>query len=607
MTKHQDADLNSIADWPSLREQGITLIQSMNTIEPQWTDYNTSDPGITLLETLCFAISDLSYRLDFPIEDLLTSGPSHHQALQQQFYPAQQVLPNAPVTTDDYRRVLLDIPGVNNAWVHGHDKTGLYYVYVDLSADLTTDELPLRSSQIKDELNRQRNVSEAFAGIEFVEPCPIELTLNVVLTVTANPTEVLLELTTVLSQFFTQSVEKNSFAQLLNNGQSVSDILQGPIPVNGFVSEQELQRTVASFPSDLTGPEFTFAPDKLIDCLQNVAGIEEANLEPDRDEWSIIGEIPYFSQAFINIIQDGIDLGEHNVKGEKLTTCSVNSAIDIDYPKGQYRHPGEYSTLQNQLPDYYGVGRAGLLSDAQPQDTEQASQLRAYLILFDQTLCDYFAQLDQVANLLAMQTNPQANPPNNAVGQAYFSQPLPEDALGCFASDYDTDIGDLAAGLGDANVLQKNKLLDYLLALFAETYMPLEIYNKIKEVPDELVNKAVYLAAKQNYLNKIVPLRGRRGQIDGLKQIIALKLAIAADAVVIEDNGLARELPIPFNTIAFSISNIKAEDYFDIAVKLPERFVGPETSSDTLHKYTWQTLLALIPAHIYFTLEEKAA
>ena len=36
----------------------------------QWSDYNYHDPGITILEQLCFAITDLGYKTNFEIEDL---------------------------------------------------------------------------------------------------------------------------------------------------------------------------------------------------------------------------------------------------------------------------------------------------------------------------------------------------------------------------------------------------------------------------------------------------------------------------------------------------------------------------------------------------------
>ena len=56
-------------DFALLRKEGIEMIRKL--AGKSWTDYNAHDPGITLLEILCYAMTDLSYRLDFPINDLL--------------------------------------------------------------------------------------------------------------------------------------------------------------------------------------------------------------------------------------------------------------------------------------------------------------------------------------------------------------------------------------------------------------------------------------------------------------------------------------------------------------------------------------------------------
>jgi hypothetical protein len=40
----------------------------------QWSDFNSHDPGITILEQLCYAITDLAYRSNFPIADLIATG-----------------------------------------------------------------------------------------------------------------------------------------------------------------------------------------------------------------------------------------------------------------------------------------------------------------------------------------------------------------------------------------------------------------------------------------------------------------------------------------------------------------------------------------------------
>lgn len=103
-------------DYDVLRAEGIRLIEQLGS--KLWTDYNIHDPGITILETLCYAISDLSYRASFDVKDLLAvEKPGVFNADEQAFFTAREILTTAPWTVDDYRKLLIDLDGVKNAWI----------------------------------------------------------------------------------------------------------------------------------------------------------------------------------------------------------------------------------------------------------------------------------------------------------------------------------------------------------------------------------------------------------------------------------------------------------------------------------------------------------
>src|SRR6478736_3548608 len=58
-----------------------------------WTDHNAHDPGITTLELLCYALTELAYRGQFAIEDLLASDVDNALCMAEQFFSARQILP----------------------------------------------------------------------------------------------------------------------------------------------------------------------------------------------------------------------------------------------------------------------------------------------------------------------------------------------------------------------------------------------------------------------------------------------------------------------------------------------------------------------------------
>jgi len=60
-------------DFDLLRAEGIQHLENLAT--EVWTDFNAHDPGITILELLSYAITDLGYRTRMlPIADLLAGN-----------------------------------------------------------------------------------------------------------------------------------------------------------------------------------------------------------------------------------------------------------------------------------------------------------------------------------------------------------------------------------------------------------------------------------------------------------------------------------------------------------------------------------------------------
>lgn len=113
------ADQPAARDFYRLRSEGIGRIEQ--TGSGQWTDYNTHDPGVSILEALAYATTELAYRTAFPIEDILASaapGASEGNPYPDQtFYSARRILTVNPTTSEDFRRLLIDVDPVRNAWV----------------------------------------------------------------------------------------------------------------------------------------------------------------------------------------------------------------------------------------------------------------------------------------------------------------------------------------------------------------------------------------------------------------------------------------------------------------------------------------------------------
>lgn len=116
----KNAPLEDSQNYELLRRTGLQHIEKL--AYEIWTDYNAHDPGITLLELLSYAITDLGYRTGYDVKDLLTVEENGVPKNTSNFHTALNILTCEPVTFCDLREVLVDISGVRNAWISKNRK-----------------------------------------------------------------------------------------------------------------------------------------------------------------------------------------------------------------------------------------------------------------------------------------------------------------------------------------------------------------------------------------------------------------------------------------------------------------------------------------------------
>jgi len=116
VTIYKNLQLPPAEDYNFLRAKGQEYIEALGN--RLWTDYNIHDPGITIFEALCYAITDLGYRSSFDIKDILALPPKQAPDPDMQaFYTAKNILTVNPWTTSDFRKLMIDVNGVKNAWI----------------------------------------------------------------------------------------------------------------------------------------------------------------------------------------------------------------------------------------------------------------------------------------------------------------------------------------------------------------------------------------------------------------------------------------------------------------------------------------------------------
>lgn len=157
MTILKNKALPASQDYEFLRTEGLKYIESL--AHDLWTDYNTHDPGITALEALCYAITELGYRSGFDMKDLL-SDANRKIFENQNFFTAKKILTNNPLTVNDYRKLLIDLDGIHNAFLFAEDRK-----YDEKKNELPVNEIPIYAN-CKDDI------------LQFDPPTPDVLFIN---------------------------------------------------------------------------------------------------------------------------------------------------------------------------------------------------------------------------------------------------------------------------------------------------------------------------------------------------------------------------------------------------------------------------------------------
>ncbi|RAW01588.1 hypothetical protein [Pseudochryseolinea flava] len=115
LTIQKQNDRLPFANFEWLLGEGMDHVRALSS--HVWTDHLAHDPGITILEALCWALTEAGYKLSFSIEDLLARIPAGQP---DDFYTAKKILTNNPTTILDLRRFIIDQIGIQNSWLLKH-------------------------------------------------------------------------------------------------------------------------------------------------------------------------------------------------------------------------------------------------------------------------------------------------------------------------------------------------------------------------------------------------------------------------------------------------------------------------------------------------------
>lgn len=467
-----------------LRGEGLRLVQAL--AGDTWTDYNLHDPGVTILEQLCYALTDLDYRTDFSVADLLTGEDGRIDYAGLGLPPPAAVLPARPSTADDYRGALLDtITALANVWVRADAEggAGLYHVAVKLAGETADDASRAEVlARVRDVYRANRSLCEDVETITVVTPLRILFSGDLEVGGARPPADILAEVLEVCSRAVSAGVAFRSFEQALADGVALEDILQPLHTRHGVLRPEDLARA---------DREELFVGDLIarVRAIEGVRHVRHLALARDGGEpttgalrWDARTEAPVLhvpdddaAVSGIRITRGGIDVRVsarevlarlRDLRGIDRSRAFGRQDIQAlrPLPKGTVREFGRYTSIQTHFPAIYGIDERGLPEDVPALRKAQAHQLKGYLTLFDQLLANGAEQLRHLPDLYSA---------SGAGARTYWWQTLDERAvpglraLQARGVPVDDAHGVAANGV-DAHVDRRSRVLDHLLALHGE-------------------------------------------------------------------------------------------------------------------------------------------
>lgn len=578
-------------DFSKLREEGIRYIQQLSG--DTWTDFNSHDPGVTILEQLIYALTDVAYRTSLPIEDLLTTAVDLPiDTRKNAFFSASDIQSTHPVTLEDTRKMIIDtFEEIQNVWVTTTKNSGfeekrnginlveiLPKIKYLKSLSETQEDF---QNKVREILNNNRNIGEYYKKVVLLKPQLISIDFHIYLSSEFDFTTTLSKVFLTLLEYIYSPIQRTSLAEIAGKGNTTHEIFSGPRLKNGYISELHNKERLT-----------VIYAEEIKKLLTRIDGILRCEVKP----FNINGELKDFMEVspkhFFHVLNEDfsnnfIDNRFDNIYKNMTVFVNNKELKDFNrqkinnlfsetwskkyrsYPlpetqneffsgklKGIFQEPAAYHSVQRHFPVIYGIGPEGLTKHDTEERHARAKQLKAFLMLFEQHFANHLAQLGNLNEFFNIDYE-------NGAGKTYFTQWMDS------VPGIDKLTGEILREKGfdpeseKTYFDRKNRIYDHLLARFGEDIndIPWRVSRHVHLIRDDREFNEAILRHKSLYLQNLVHLsynqpRGEFQTVEnagtekqktvvtpaGVEEIIKAKTGI--DGL---PEMLANELKIPYH------------------------------------------------------------
>ncbi|ALL06184.1 hypothetical protein AQ505_12200 [Pedobacter sp. PACM 27299] len=413
-------------DYRALKDKGLAYIQLHSGHE--WSNLNNVDPGVTILEQVCYALTELGYCNDFPVADILT-GADGNLELKDQFYLPEEILTSTPLSIADYRKCLIDgLIGVSNAVIIPipcpfGSGNGVYQVYLQPYPSLTLEERKTLCAAAYVYLNKWRNLGERFLIPLCLDDDWYTIAGRIEIQEETALNEILIQLQQQVQQAIFPQVVPVGYDVLERHGMQADEIFNGPLLQCGWIPN-----------SALGEKKDQLQLIKLQQLMLNVAGLKQVS-HLVFDQHPAAQEIQTGSTQLLRIdwvasLQAGLEIyckdkrlvvtahlrslsAGRTPPGDPGLIFGTSPNVRTSVPIGKFRDINSYYSIQHTFPEIFAVGEDAIVDGATDFQIAQSRQLKGYLTLFDQVLANQFSQLANLGTLFSFK-NASSGTPSDA-------------------------------------------------------------------------------------------------------------------------------------------------------------------------------------------------
>ncbi len=513
-------------DFEFLLKEGVMLAQKFSG--EKWTDYNYHDPGFTMLEQLCYALTDLAYRTNFALEDILLSNKDNFNLEEKNlFLPIHKIIPTSPITEVDFRKLILDFsssiknvfikPVFNNAMgLHG-----LYDIFVQFDDSVTNQQSKAILEELKDFLNANRSLCTDFNNIKALQKELITIDARINIDPFTLGETVLANIYNEVNQLLNSNINFYSFEEMLEKGYDVNTIYSGPLLKNGFIDEVEFKpKTNEIYISNI------------MEIIENIDGVNSIEyFEVYKNGIRQFNNLINFKEE--NYPAFDIQIENYDFSSEKITLYRNDNIYEIDRvilsqlyhslslsaksnfksvvsngintTTGRFskKELEEFYSIQNELPAVYGLRKNELPTGSTTKRRAQVNQLKAYIGFFEQIIADHLSQLANVRNLFSIEKD---------IKNTYFHQ-YPDDI-----SDFDVltpfetkeEYLEFLSSISESDHLfleRRNRAINHLMSRFSEVFDDTILIKLLMSTDEEKIDEEVrleVLGLKLDYAKNIL-------------------------------------------------------------------------------------------------------